>query len=506
MNKIADKNRTSIINRQNIKKPKNMTVYTNNDIIKMLEETHITQARDCYKTIKDKLLNSDERLIALTGLRRTGKTILLLQLAASLVKSKNNAAFVECYKDITMTDVTNVINSLIDKGFLYIFIDEITYASDFMSCCNIIADTYTLRCKKIVLTGTESLKLVEASKNILYNRITNIDVNYISFREYNRLLGKNLEAYLKTGGTLVNVFDNYDSTHNYINTSISANITNTINSIRELGYSTVSKLYNNDEIYRIIESNANASIYGLFNKSARLETLVDLYEKHTGKQITQKTQKYLSQIFEQYREYLTAYHKKFSMIDEKDTEKLCEYLEEISVLFRYRDYSGMEHMFLQQTGLMYQLVVYLLEFIHLNTLLLDIDGETEDMLCEILKCDTIGILLENVIFLNIYKKTAGQGIQVTKYRDSEGREIDVLVINKQTKSIDLYEVKNSSEIAVESQAKHLLNENLINSISKRNNCRSVTRTVIYMGMNKRVNINDKVCIDYINAAKFLMDL
>lgn len=174
-------------------------------------------------------LNSDSlKVLGIYGLRRIGKTTAMFKAIEKLLdEGKNNVAYIVCNSRLRMKNLIEDIESLVNRGYKYIFIDEITYIRDFITDCSVLANYYTMSGIRLVITGTNSFGLLLASNEELFDRITNLDVTYIPYKEYKYLFGKDttIKDYINSGGLLTdNMFYNPNTFTNYYNTAIYENL------------------------------------------------------------------------------------------------------------------------------------------------------------------------------------------------------------------------------------------------------------------------------------------
>lgn len=143
--------------------------------------------------LDDYFFSDDERVCCLYGLRRTGKTVAMLQYLDSL-NDYDNCIYIRCQPKDSIDDLLYIIASNDDINNF--FIDEATKMEDFIDMSSELADGGSFCGKRILLTGTDSLGFMFASMNELYGRIKLIHTTYISFREYHYLLGKDVDNYM----------------------------------------------------------------------------------------------------------------------------------------------------------------------------------------------------------------------------------------------------------------------------------------------------------------------
>jgi len=162
-----------------------------------IEEFEYKEYKDryIYQKIKDFLKH--RQIIALTGLRRVGKTSLILKIIENKLKEgfKKDRIFyfsfdefydirireiIEIYEELTM-------NNLKDGEFIFLF-DEIQKVSDWQEQIKRLYDVYPKI--KFIISGSESLFIKKKSKENLGGRIFEFKVNPLSFKEYLSFIGR----------------------------------------------------------------------------------------------------------------------------------------------------------------------------------------------------------------------------------------------------------------------------------------------------------------------------
>ena len=102
-----------------------------------------------------------------------------------------------------MAAMNRDLGKLLDLGYEYVFIDEVTLMHDFIDSAALFSDIYAAQGMKIVLSGTDSLGFWFALHQELYDRAVTIHTTFIPFREHSRLLGiDSIDEYIRYGGTL----------------------------------------------------------------------------------------------------------------------------------------------------------------------------------------------------------------------------------------------------------------------------------------------------------------
>lgn len=189
-----------------------------------------------YDKLNSYLQNNSNNIMILSGIRRTGKTVLLNQLAYN---NQNNSIIIQCEDNDTVEDIIKEVLNLSKK---YIFIDEITKINNINKNINLFYDLLTSKGYKVILTGTDSLAFEESFKDSLFGRYEIIKIKPLNIIEYERLTNKDIESYKLDGGLFYTSEEDVlnDITNNIYN-SISKN--NTLNDLSNL---------NKDEIKSII--------------------------------------------------------------------------------------------------------------------------------------------------------------------------------------------------------------------------------------------------------------
>jgi hypothetical protein len=182
------------------------------------------------------------QIISLTGLRRVGKTTLLLKAAADAIAEgldpKNVIYFsFDEFKEVEIRDVLRISEELLDRAQgterILLLLDEIQKLDDWENQAKALYDTYPQL--KMLISGSESLFIKRKSRATLAGRIFEFRVGPLSFREflafrgeklvppglYPRELGRLYGEFLKIQGfpELVGVHDK-EVIHKYIKESI----------------------------------------------------------------------------------------------------------------------------------------------------------------------------------------------------------------------------------------------------------------------------------------------
>lgn len=467
-------------------------------------------------------LNSDSlKVLGIYGLRRTGKTTAMFKAIEKLLdEGKNNVAYIVCNSRLRMKNLIEDIESLVNRGYKYIFVDEITYIRDFITDCSVLANYYTMSGIRLVITGTNSFGLLLASNEELFDRITNLDVTYIPYKEYKYLFGEKttIKDYMNSGGLLTdNMFYNPNTFTNYYNTAIYENLAYSI-IYYELGgeriHLGIPRRNLQSALIKILDIDSkNFTVKSLLKrfKSRDLSSALQLLDKKydissriNSKEISEELRYYLS-----VRNWDTEYDMKYDM-SKIGLDTVEKYLQAIRVIYPFAGYN-----IYVIPGLRTCKCVELINVL-INR---DFDGlskEIKDKLRNTIIDDVEGLTLEDIILYNtIYlvdkinnKNRKGfsysNKYEVSKERFPElgNKEVDMIVYDYEDNSCIEYEIKHSS-VVDKNQYKWLIDKDVQGKIiSKYGEVKK--RVVLYLGESKI--IDDIVPIGYKNIEEYLLEL
>ncbi len=156
--------------------------------------------REVYLKIK-KFLDMPQ-IIALTGLRRVGKSIIMMKIVEDWLSSGFNPQniFYFSFDDFRKGDLRDVVReyerinkkSLSEEKFLFLF-DEIQKIGDWQEQIKRIYDIYKNNIKMIV-SGSESLFIRKRSKESLAGRIFEFQIATLSFKEFIKFKGVSYDS------------------------------------------------------------------------------------------------------------------------------------------------------------------------------------------------------------------------------------------------------------------------------------------------------------------------
>jgi len=200
-----------------------------NNIAEALEETNKWwkggfkleyNDREIYK--KMKRFSASKQIIALTGLRRVGKTTLMLKLVQDKLDSGFNAKNIvyfsfDDYKDIRIKEVLRSYAKFMNKDlnkqhYLFLF-DEVQKLEGWEEQIKRIYDNYSNF--KIVVSGSESLFIRKKTRESLAGRFFEFKVKQLNFNEYLSFKGMKIENKELYKNELIKAFKEYLVTNGF---------------------------------------------------------------------------------------------------------------------------------------------------------------------------------------------------------------------------------------------------------------------------------------------------
>jgi len=151
--------------------------------------------------------NSRLKIIAITGIRRSGKSSILIMLQQNLVKKGNNAAYINL-EDSRIKDNKTVLDDVLkwfqDTGFL--MLDEITSVHDWEGW---LARNHELLKGKLHLIVSSSRKKLVIPSRPLRGRMLHYEMYPLSFMEFLSFKGQKVELTVAGTGRLEQALDEY---------------------------------------------------------------------------------------------------------------------------------------------------------------------------------------------------------------------------------------------------------------------------------------------------------
>ena len=147
------------------------------------------QDRDLYEQIQKFI--PLRQIIAFTGLRRVGKTTLMLKIAEDFTKEFDAKRIIyfsfDEFREIELRELIRKYEELLEndfrKGKYLLLLDEIQKLTDWENKLKGIYDAFGKNVK-IIISGSESLFIKKKSKETLAGRIFEFKIETLSFKEF----------------------------------------------------------------------------------------------------------------------------------------------------------------------------------------------------------------------------------------------------------------------------------------------------------------------------------
>lgn len=240
--------------------------------------------RKAFAILKDFVLGDEcyqGEILAVCGLKRTGKTTLLKQLLCNIEAYTASCAFLEMQDSDTMKMLERRIEEEQAKGKTVIFINEITKVSDFINNSSSLADCFAKAGVRIIISGMDSLSIAFAEDYELYDRVRKVNTTYISFAEYHTLFpSEDINDYIRYGGLFYkNEAEKstigYENILSYLHDAVTMNIANSLKNNADIDErDSAFKNINETELKSITEKAA-----GLYSGSPDGEIITALTDK-----------------------------------------------------------------------------------------------------------------------------------------------------------------------------------------------------------------------------------
>ncbi|WP_293828022.1 AAA family ATPase [uncultured Phascolarctobacterium sp.] len=476
--------------------------------------------RNCYSEIED-FVNSHKgtkgQICTIGGLLSTGKTVLLNQIAKELHAKGYKCLYLSCsdeYENIIKDRNNNIVhkpeinelyellNSAIKEDYNYVFIDGITLIKDFVGQGNVLSNYYGNQGLNIIVAGTDSLSFTLLSQDDMMDRLKPVHTSYVSFSEYNRLLGKGLNDYIQFGGTLKeeSPYKDGSSTIEYTNKAIVKNIIRSVRGNEHKDTHALTLLYPEDDIVSTIHRCINQMNQDfLVSAINRNNGIFESHPLHLGvdndRNFLYRNHLDVEMLDVQIKKSLEVLNKDEMHVNmrQEDVDVIRKFLEDLDLVLTVPTYLSVEGeqpvrgrnmQIISQAGMVYSHATELLRLItsdeHWKNL--KVCGlENKEKFIEKAERQIKGAILANLVIYDTYK-ALHENYYVTKIRrNSDGKEVNLAIVDKQYKDTYLFEV-GYSQYKADNQVKNLANEEFNNYIEESFG-KIKGRYVIYTGEN-----------------------
>ena len=480
--------------------------------------------RECINELRDYIFGGQQdKVFILYGLRRTGKTTMIRQILTEISDAEfKKAAFIQVRSKDTLADVDADLRLLEEKGFKYVFIDEVTLIEDFIEGAAIFADIYASSGMKIVLSGTDSLGFAFSKEEQLYDRCIMLHTTFIPYREFEDVLGiKGIDEYIRYGGTMslggINynedtTFSNSKTAEEYIDTAIAKNIQHSLKMYQYGGhFRQLLDLYEKGEltnvINRVVENINHSFTRSVVEKSFKSHdisvTAANMLRDRENP-INIKEHMNLDVVTFGIMQVLDILNKEEQSIDIEDSHmiQIKEYLALLDLIMEI-DLESLPEVnqkskvtVITQPGMRYAQANAIVENMLLDAKFQELSIQERQCILERLLNEIRGRMMEDIILLET--KIAKPDKKVFKLQFTVG-EFDMVVFDPKTLTCQIYEVKYSKE-QVSEQYRHITNEEKCAMTSHRYG--NITgQYVIYRGDSTEMD-----GVRYLNVEEYLKSL
>ena len=492
-----------------------------NNLESQIALTRKYKKRECISTLRDYVFGpSQDRVLIIYGLRRTGKTTMIRQILTELPPDEfRKAAFIQVTAGDTLADVDADLKVLEKNGFKYVFIDEVTLMEDFVEGAAIFSDIYASSGMRIVLSGTDSLGFAFTKEEQLYDRCILLHTTFIPYREFEEVLGiHGIDEYIRYGGTMSLSGINYnvdtpfsDSKHTeeYIDTAIARNIQHSLKSYQYGGhFRLLLDLYERGELTNVINrvvENINHSftkdVIERTFKSHDISVTASNLLRDREKPINIKEHMDVDEVTSGIMKMLDILNKEDQSIDidADHMSQIKEYLTMLDLIMEI-DLESLPEVsrkgkvtIITQPGLRYAQAEAITTNMLLDSEFQELSAKERQRIIDRLLSEIRGRMMEDIILLET--KLAYPNKKVFKLQFPVG-EFDMVVFDPKELCCEIYEVKYSKE-AVPEQYRHLEDEEKC-ALTSRRYGDIKGKYVIYRG--EKTTCGD---INYLNVEEYL---
>lgn len=430
-------------------------VFSEQELSSLVEQVTSYNERFLVGNIINYLHSKDRRVLALYGLRRTGKTVSMLHAIRDVGIS--NCTYINCYEGASFDDL---IDAMQRTSSPYVFVDEITYCDYFSDEASWLSSLFTECGRKVVIAGTYSLGIDIAEGHELLGRMIRFNTTFCSYREYKYLhADATVDDYLRTGTVLQpTAFLSVSSCKSYIDDAIVNNIIHSMVNSDNLYYCNLLRIITEEKLPEVI--------YKCINKVSTLcstSTIVRLFKETS---ISAASRNLHIKVSNNYAK-VTGFTSNFDESPEKISACIREILQKLNIIGEVSEYNIPQRLASKRGILLFPGMQYRLSMGCLSSLAEEYpDTPIKEKAPNIL----LGLLLEDCILRNT--------LNATTVKFSNG-EFDMVTYSPSLRVCHIYEIKHSDKIVPE-QYKYLINEDLIKQTEEVFG-KVLTRTVLYMG-------------------------
>ena len=489
--------------------------------------------RECYQQLYDYIYGDvSDRVFILYGLRRTGKTTLIRQLIADMdMAMKSKSVFIQIQDTKILDDVNQDLRILEEKGYRYIFIDEVTLLNDFIEGAALFSDVFATSGMKIVLSGTDSLGFMFTEDEELYDRCIMCHTTFIPYREFENVLGiVGIDNYIQYGGTMslsgkryndnAQIFSSKKNTDEYVDSAIARNIQHSLKNYEYADhFRSLRDLYEKNEltnaINRIVEDiNHRFTIEVLTREFQSSDLRISAgnlrKDKKAPTDILDRID--ISKVNETLKSLLEIKDKEERKIEIQDSHRfeIKEYLDllDLTVDIETRwmsDYNRKEaRTAFSQPGIRYSQAESLIKSLMQDDKFRDLSLVERKRVTERILAEIKGRMMEDIVLLET--KLSKKNCEVFRLQFAIG-EFDMVVFDPEEETCEIYEIKHSDKIVLQ-QCRHLLDKQKCEDTAFRYGT-IIGKYVIYRGATTslvQAGVSTQEDVAYLNVEEYLKKL
>lgn len=489
--------------------------------------------RECYQQLYDYIYGAvSDRVFILYGLRRTGKTTLIRQLIADMdMAMKSKSVFIQIQDTKILDDVNQDLRILEEKGYRYIFIDEVTLLNDFIEGAALFSDVFAASGMKIVLSGTDSLGFMFTEDEELYDRCIMCHTTFIPYREFENVLGiVGIDNYIQYGGTMslsgkryndnAQIFSSKKNTDEYVDSAIARNIQHSLKNYEYADhFRSLRDLYEKNEltnaINRIVEDiNHRFTIEVLTREFQSSDLRISAgnlrKDKKAPTDILDRID--ISKVNETLKSLLEIKDKEERKIEIQDSHRfeIKEYLDllDLTVDIETRwmsDYNRKEaRTAFSQPGIRYSQAESLIKSLMQDDKFRDLSLVERKRVTERILAEIKGRMMEDIVLLET--KLSKKNCEVFRLQFAIG-EFDMVVFDPEEETCEIYEIKHSDKIVLQ-QCRHLLDKQKCEDTAFRYGT-IIGKYVIYRGATTslvQAGVSTQEDVAYLNVEEYLKKL
>ena len=501
-----------------------VNVMTGEALASFSEAVRNYKKRACFQQLHDYIYGeSQDKVLILYGLRRTGKTTMIRQALAEMsAEERSQSAFIQITARDSLAVVNRDLNTLRALGFRYVFLDEVTLMEDFVEGAALFSDVFAACGMKIVLSGTDSLGFLFTEDEQLYDRCIMVHTTFIPYREFESVLGiHGIDEYIRYGGTMSlsgvhynehSTFASKESADEYVDTAIARNIQHSLHCYQHEGhFRHLRDLYERNEltsaINRVVED---------INHRFTLEVLTQDWKSHdlgisAGNLRRDRAHPTdildridLPMVTERLRELLEIRNKNEQtvILDDIHGTEIREYLnlldltQDIDVWHMPDVRTKESRTVIAQPGLRYAQADALIRSLLLDESFSALSLVERNAVQERILTEIRGRMLEDIVLLETKLRHPKKQVFVLQFPVGE---FDMVVFDPEAACCQIYEIKHS-EVAVPQQCRHLVDEEKCAQTEHRYG--PITgKFILYRGANQRAGE-----VQYRNVEDYLREM